>query len=116
MTNNSIFPSFPTTALITFAQDPNKWVESLPPAIWDSKTDWLGKAFWEDPKPTIYARLPQVLESIESMIETNQRFEIYQEEIQAISRLGIKFDDWLKLSPSEEIQPDKAKIMFIIPN
>lgn len=102
--------------IITFSQDPNKWVESLPAAIWDSKVDWAGKAFWEDPKPNIYARLPQVFESIESIIETNQRFEVYQEEIKAISRLGIKFDEWLKLYPSEENQPDKAKLMFIIPN
>jgi tetratricopeptide (TPR) repeat protein len=102
--------------MITLAQDSNKWVESLPAAIWDSKVDWSGKAFWEDPKPNIYARLPQVLESIESMIETNQRFEVYQEEIKSISRLGIKFDECLKLFPSEETQPDEAKIMFIIPN
>jgi tetratricopeptide (TPR) repeat protein len=102
--------------LITFSQDPNKWVESLPAAIWDSKVDWAGKAFWEGPKPNIYARLPQVFESIESMVETNERFEVYQEEIQAISRLGIKFDEWSKLYPSKENQPDKAKVMFIIPN
>ncbi|RUT03258.1 hypothetical protein DSM106972_055660 [Dulcicalothrix desertica PCC 7102] len=102
--------------IITFSQDPNKWVKSLPAAIWDSKADWAGKVFWEDPKPNIYARLPQVFESIESMVETNQRFEVYQEEIKAISRLGIKFDEWLKLYPSEENQPDKVKVMFIIPN
>lgn len=100
--------------IIAFTQDPNKWVESLPPAIWDSKVDWLGKAFWEDPKPNIYARLPQALESMESMIETNQRFEAYREEIQAISKLGIKFNEWLKLYPSDKTQPDEAKIMFIM--
>ena len=102
--------------LFMLAQDPNKWVESIPAAIWDSKVDWVGKAIWDDPKPQIYARLPKTLEVVESMIETNRRFESYQTEVQAISQLGISFHDWLKLTPSTEIKPDGAELMYIIPS
>lgn len=104
--------------LFILAQDPNnwKWVESIPAAIWDSKIDWVGKAIWDDPKPQIYARLPKTLELMESMIETNRRFESYQTEVQAISQLGISFHDWLKLTPSTEIKLDGAKLMYIIPS
>ncbi|MGV0101797.1 TPR repeat-containing protein [Nostoc sp. DSM 114160] len=104
--------------LFMLAQDPNnaKWVESIPAAIWDSKVDWVGKAFWDDPKPLIYARLPKTLEIVESMIETNRRFESYQTELQAISQLKISFHDWLKLTPSTEIKPDGAELMYIIPS
>ncbi|MEH2443312.1 hypothetical protein [Nostoc sp.] len=104
--------------LFMLAQDPNngKWVESIPAAIWDSKVDWVGKAIWDDPKPQIYARLPKTLEVVESMIETNRRFEAYQTEIQAISQLGISFHDWLKLTPSTEVKPEGAKLMYIIPS
>ncbi|MEH1896368.1 MAG: hypothetical protein V7K94_13900 [Nostoc sp.] len=104
--------------LFILAQDPNnwKWVESIPAAIWDSKIDWVGKAIWDDPKPQIYARLPKTLELMESMIETNRRFEAYQTEVQAISQLGISFHDWLKLTPSTEIKPDGAELMYIIPS
>ncbi|QFS47156.1 hypothetical protein [Nostoc sphaeroides] len=104
--------------LFMLAQDPNnaKWVESIPAAIWDSKVDWVGKAIWDDPKPQIYARLPKILEVMESMIETNRRFESYQTELQAISQLGISFHDWLKLTPSTEIKPDGAELMYIIPS
>ncbi|MEH2012794.1 hypothetical protein [Nostoc sp.] len=102
--------------LFMLAQDPNKWVESIPAAIWDSKVDWVGKAIWDDPKPQIYARLPKTLEVVESMIETNCRFESYQTEVQAISQLGISFHDWLKLTPSTEIKPDGAELMYIIPS
>ncbi|MBG1239978.1 hypothetical protein [Nostoc sp. NZL] len=104
--------------LFMLAQDPNngKWVESIPAAIWDSKVDWVGKAIWDDPKPQIYARLPKTLEVMESMIETNRRFEAYQTEVQAISQLGISFYDWLKLTPSTEIKPDGAELMYIIPS
>jgi tetratricopeptide (TPR) repeat protein len=104
--------------LFMLAQDPNnlKWVESIPAAIWDSKVDWVGKAIWDDPKPQIYARLPKTLEVMESMIETNRRFEAYQTEVQAISQLKISFHDWLKLTPSTEIKPDGAELMYIIPS
>ncbi|MEH2468324.1 hypothetical protein [Nostoc sp.] len=102
--------------LFMLAKDPNKWVESIPAAIWDSKVDWVGKAIWDDPKPQIYARLPKTLEVVESMIETNRRFESYQTEVQAISQLGISFHDWLKLTPSTEIKPDGAELIYIIPS
>ncbi|MEH1936215.1 MAG: tetratricopeptide repeat protein [Nostoc sp.] len=102
--------------LFMLAKDPNKWIESIPAAIWDSKVDWVGKAIWDDPKPQIYARLPKTLEVMESMIETNRRFESYQTEVQAISQLEISFHDWLKLTPSTEIKPDGAELMYIIPS
>jgi tetratricopeptide (TPR) repeat protein len=101
--------------LVKLAQDPNKWVESLPSAIWDAKIDWAIKAFWDDPKPIIYKRLPQALELIESMIETNQRFEAYKDEVQVISELKISFQEWLQIAPSEEPRPEGANLMFIIP-
>ncbi|MEH2193952.1 MAG: hypothetical protein V7K98_15140 [Nostoc sp.] len=104
--------------LFMLAQDPNnsKWVQSIPGAIWDSEIDWVGKAIWDDPKPQIYARLPKTLAVMESMIETNRRFESYQTEVQAISKLGISFHDWLKLTPSTEIKPDSAELIYIIPS
>lgn len=66
-------------------------------------------------KKEAYKRLPQVLEVVESMIETNRRFEAYQAEVQAIAQLGISFHEWLKLTPSTEEKPDKANLMYIIP-
>ncbi len=62
-----------------------------------------------------YKRLPEVLERMESIIETYRRLEAYQAEVQAISQLGISFHDWLKLAPSET-QPDEAELMYIIPS
>lgn len=96
--------------------DPNQWVNSLPPAIWDSRVDWVGKAFWDDPKPQIFARLPKTLETIESVIETNNRFEGYQAEIQTIGQLGITFHKWLQLAPATKVKPDPATLMYIIPS
>ena len=102
--------------LAKLMEDPNQWITSLPPAIWDSRVDWVGKAFWDDPKPQIFARLPKTLETIESVIETNNRFEGYQAEIQTIGQLGITFHKWLQLTPATKVKPDQANLMFIIPS
>ncbi len=103
---------------VNFVKDPNKWVESLPAAILtrgEVQGGWLGLGpSNEDVIREAEKRLPQVMEVMESMIETHRRFKAYQVEIQAIAQLGISFHDWLKLTPSED-KTDKAKLMYIIP-
>ncbi|MEH2166702.1 MAG: hypothetical protein V7K41_08515 [Nostoc sp.] len=104
--------------LFKMAQDPNKWLDSLPSAILtrvEVQGGWFGPS-QDDLKQEAYKRLPQVFKVMESMIETNFRFEAYQTEVQAISQLGISFHDWLKLTPSTEIKPDGAELMYIIPS
>ncbi|MFL9451471.1 MULTISPECIES: collagen-like triple helix repeat-containing protein [Nostocales] len=104
--------------LIKLVQDPNQWIDSLPAAILtqvEVKGGWFGPNK-DDLKQEAYKRLPQILEVIESMVETNRRFEAYQLEVQAIAKLGISFHEWLKLTPTTEEKPDRANLMFIIPN
>lgn len=113
---NSVF-ELQRENLFQIAQNSNKWVDSLPSAILDRvevTSGWFGPS-QDDLKREAITRLPQVLEVIESMIETNRRFEAYQAEIKAISQLGISFHDWLKLTPSEA-KPDGAELMYIIPS
>jgi hypothetical protein len=104
--------------LFKIAEDPKKWLDSLPAAILtrvEVEGSWFGPSD-EDLKKEAYKRLPQVFEVIESMVETNRRFDAYQIELQAISQLGISFHDWLKLTPSTENKPDGAELMYIIPS
>jgi tetratricopeptide (TPR) repeat protein len=104
--------------LFKMVQEPNKWLETLPAAILsrvEVQGGWFGPNN-EDLKKEAYKRLPQVMEVMESMIETSQRFEAYQTEVQAISQLGISFHEWLKLTPSTEVKPDSAEFMYIIPS
>ncbi|MGL4618783.1 hypothetical protein [Chroococcidiopsis sp.] len=56
-----------------------------------------------------------MMEVMESMIETDRRFESYQSEVKAIAQLGISFQDWLKFSPTEA-KPEAAELMYIIPS
>lgn len=106
--------------LVALVQEPNKWVDSLPSAVVE-RTEIKWGLFGKNPTPLTgrfekeaYNRLPQALETMESLIETNRRFEAYQAEVQAIAQLGISFHDWLKLTPSE-IKPEGAELMFITP-
>jgi tetratricopeptide (TPR) repeat protein len=103
--------------LFKIAQEPNKWVESLPPAILtrvEVQGGWFGPN-QEDLKREADKRLPEVLEVMESMVETNRRFESYQAEVHAIAQLGISFHDWLQLAPAEK-KPEGAELMYIIPS
>lgn len=93
-----------------------KWVNALPPAIVAS-AEVKGSMFGnrEEVKQEAMRRLPQVFEMMESMIETNDRFESYQTEVKAIAQLGISFHDWLTLAPAQP-QTESANVMLILPS
>ncbi|WP_199300136.1 hypothetical protein [Trichocoleus sp. FACHB-262] len=101
----------------TFNPASSAWVKSLPPAILsrvEVQGGWFGPSE-EELKKEADKRLPQILEVIESMVETNRRFESYQSEIEAIAQLGMSFQEWLQLKPSEA-QPQGAELMYITPS
>jgi len=104
--------------LFKIAREPNKWVESLPAAILtrvEVQGGWLGPS-QDDLRREANNRLPNLLEVMESMVETNRRFEAYQAEVAAIAQLGISFHDWLQLAPATEEKPEEAELMYIIPS
>ncbi len=108
--------------IFNLAQNNNEWLSSLPSSIVDRNEISWG-LFGRNPTPLTgrfekeaYQRLPQVFEVMESMIETNNRFESYQTEIQAISQLGISFHEWLQLKPATETRPEDAELIYIIPS
>ncbi|MBD2212636.1 hypothetical protein H6G27_22570 [Nostoc linckia FACHB-104] len=117
---NSVF-EIQRENLVSLVRNPDEWLSSLPSAIVDrSEVQW--SLFGANPTPftgrfekEAYKRIPQVLEVMESMIETNRRFEAYQTEVQAISQLGISFHEWLKLTPSTESKPEGAELIYITP-
>ncbi len=101
--------------LFSLMQDENKWLNAIPPVIGNLPINWGFKLPWNSSKSDIYARLPQAMEIMESLIESDRRFEAYQLEVQAIDRLGISFNQWLQISPETETIPDGAKFMYITP-
>ena len=94
-----------------------QWVNKLPQAI-VSESEVQG-SMWgnrEEMKTEAMNRLPQVFTIMESMIETIQRFEAYQSEVKAISKLGISFREWALLAPVEKQQSENRALMYLIPS
>jgi hypothetical protein len=115
---NAVFES-QRENLFRLVQSPHKWRDSLPAAIWDPKVDVQDKRIHQiikrrDCEP-IYARLPEAMGKIEAMIESNDRFEMYQAEVQAIHQLEMSFHDWLQLAPSADTEHNGSDLMYIIP-
>lgn len=94
----------------------NSWIESLPVSIIEKSE--IKKGFWgieSETRNAVIERLPIIMEDMESIIETNYRFEAYEVEVKALSKLGISFHEWLKLQP-EENKSKNNNLMYIIPN
>ena len=100
-----------------YVRDPDKWINSLPSAILNrvEVAGWIFGPSSDDLKKEAFQRLPSVFEVIESMVETNRRFEAYELEIKTITNLGITFSEWTNLTPSEE-KPEGANFIFILPS
>jgi len=129
---NSVFEA-QRENLFKLAEKPQEWVNSLPPAFHISKRSHLAKlrealplskAFprrkkvlgTEDDTVTIYDRLPKIFEVIEEVVESETRFQMYGAEIEAVSQLGMSFDDWVRLAPSSDDQSGSARLMYIVPS
>ena len=99
------------------SDESSQWVNKLPQAI-VSESEVQGSAWGnrEEMKTEAMNRLPQVFTTMESMIETIQRFEAYQSEVKAISKLGITFREWTLLSPVDKQQTEDRALMYLIPS
>ena len=94
-----------------------KWVNKLPQAIVaESEVQWDIWGNREQMKTEAMNRLPQVFATMESMIETIQRFEAYQSEVKAISKLGITFREWTLLAPVDKQQTEDRALIYLIPS
>jgi hypothetical protein len=60
--------------------------------------------------------LVQVVENIEQIIETYNRFEAYLLEVQIIQKIGMSFQNWLQLAPQIETQGHEVERICIIPS
>jgi tetratricopeptide (TPR) repeat protein len=118
LTENSVFELMRSNMVPSddvWSSHIDDWINSLPASVIEQGN--IKKGFWgikEEGREEIIQRLPEVLEEMESMVETSQRFDAYELEVKAISQLGISFHDWLKLQPTEPHKPDN-NLMYIIP-
>ncbi|MBD2771800.1 hypothetical protein [Iningainema tapete] len=67
----------------------------------------------EEINPT---KLIKIVENIEQIIETYNRFETYLAEVKVIQQLGISFQNWLQLAPLTKVQQYEVESIYIIPS
>jgi hypothetical protein len=131
MDENAVFEAL-RDGLADLLRQPEKWIESLPPAVWDPKVHRpqpkpvggylaplrsLGlpafalrvPGFGPTDEARVFERLPQVMDAVEGAIEDARRFEAYRAEIGAVRRLGISFREWQNLAAPA----DAAELLFI---
>jgi len=90
------------------------WLKELTPAILTkAEFEKQGRFSRGEQVEEVLACLPKYLERMESAIETHNRLEGYQSEVQAMSELGLSFQEWLNLQP-QEAPPENAQMMCIL--
>lgn len=139
--------------LFKLAQDPQEWLDSLPPAIRLpvksrffnpqfisafagrlSKRKWAAglsglidalpskgkkrptsqeKKSQNDGDNDAFELLPETMHSMEAMIETFSRFETYLAELKAVRKLGVTFQHWRQLAPTDRPVSGDAKLLYI---
>lgn len=91
-----------------------RWLKELTPAILtQAEFKKQGPFSGGEQVEEVLACLPRYLEIMESAIETHNRLQGYQTEVQAMESLGLSFQDWLNLKPQEE-QPENAQMMCLM--
>lgn len=111
-------------ALFAFPRSQGDWIKSLPPCIrldrsigpkptaaqvgWKkiiAGQDWRPST-WSLPSLTeILPRLPATLETVETMIEDQRRFETYIAEVAQVYKSGMTFQRWNELSVGPSLHP-----------
>lgn len=124
--------------LFELAENPDKWIKSLPQAITIPKTDnflssqskKILEAFPKGisrfrksstnsaekeilPEIEVYSRLPQTLSLVEQLIEDTNRLETYLTEVETVDQLGIGFEEWRQLTPQSNTQNNETGVVFI---
>lgn len=120
--------------LFNIARSTDAWIQSLPPAIWDSTIDlphrtislprigefktpgwtpeWLSAG--ESTEHRILQRLPSVMATIEALIEDAQRLASYHREVQALQHIGLPYHEWQHMLPPPHEDTFAAEIMYIL--
>lgn len=130
---NSIFEA-QRQNLFDLARQPRKWIDSLPPAIWNPKIDLQRKGIilpligrvdlqetpfnslvpGDSTEAQVFRRLAAAMDLMEAMIEDVDRFQAYWQEVQTVQQLGMSFREWSQLAPPSDVQGETSGLMYIV--
>ncbi len=113
LTENAVFENLRDSLLSLEKFD--DWAKALPPSVMEQSN--IHRLFWavsDEGRRSIFDRLPLVVEEMEFIIETHQRFASYESEIKLLDKAKIPFSKWQNLKPSGEAPAD-AELICICP-
>lgn len=101
-----------TNILNDFAKQSKKLIDSIPSSISKIKSG-SSEAVPPSPEAEAYGRLPATMELIETMIENENRFAMYEAEVDMIHQLGMSFQEWRQLAPASTAQGNGSDLIYI---
>jgi hypothetical protein len=101
-----------TNVLNDFAKQSKKFIDSIPSSISKMKSGSPESAA-PSLEEEIYGRLPATMELIETMIEDENRFTMYEAEVETIHQLGMSFQEWRQLAPASTAQGNGSDLIYI---
>ncbi len=101
----------PTNMFNGLAKQSKKFIEALPSM---SKTKaGSPEAVTPSPETEAYGRLPAMMELMETMVENNDRFAMYESEVGTMHQLGMGFREWRQLAPTSTAQGNETDLIYI---
>ena len=112
---NSVFELMRNSFLDPIHLSIEETINALPPAVIEP---WkIKRGFWgisEEGIQAVFKKLPQVVDEMEGIIETSNRFAAYEFELQLISRTKITFKQWESLKP-KQLATEGVGMMYVVP-
>jgi len=90
-----------------------EWIKALPSAVIEPSK--IKKGFWGIPDESVqlvFELLPQVVDRMESIIETHSRFTAYEFELYLLTKTSLQ--KWENLK-SKQTPPEGASLMYMVP-
>ncbi|WP_026097447.1 hypothetical protein [Baaleninema simplex] len=114
LTENTVFEQF-RDELPALGLCFDDWVKALPASVMEKSE--IKKGFFgvsDEGRKAVFERLPQVIEEMESIVETNERYASYEWEVKLLKKAKIPFRQWEMLKP-KEVAPEGASLICIEP-
>jgi tetratricopeptide (TPR) repeat protein len=101
----------PTNVFNGLAKQSKKLIGALPSM--SKKKAGSPEAVTPSPETEAYGRLSVMMQLMETMVENDNRFAMYESEVEMIHRLGMGFQEWRQLAPSSTAQGNGTDLIYI---
>ena len=104
-----------TNVLNGFAKQSKKFIGAIPGKISKFSGSKTGsqEALTQSIEMEIYSHLPAMMVLMGSMVENYNRMAMYESEVSTIHRLGMSFQEWQQLAPTDNAQGNGTDLIYV---